>query len=205
MRNTYGVIAYKLFFGLLGFAAVVTEIATLVERGVFVPANFFSFFTIESNIFASLMFIVSAVAVAAGIKSRRLAMLRGAATLYMIVTGIVFAVLLSGIEGATLTAVPWDNIVLHYIIPLAVVGDWLIDPPHQRIGFKQGLVWLVFPAAYVAYSLVRGSIVGWYPYPFLNPETNGAVGTIITSLGIAALGLGLVYVITSVTKRRRTS
>lgn len=205
MKNTYGVIAYKLFFGLLGFAAVVTEIATLVERGVFVPANFFSFFTIESNIFAGLMFIVSAVAVAASVKSRRLAMLRGAATLYMIVTGIVFAVLLSGIEGATLTAVPWDNIVLHYIIPLAVVGDWLIDPPHQRIGFKQGLVWLVFPAAYVAYSLVRGSIVGWYPYPFLNPETNGAVGIIITSLGIAALGLGLVYVITSVTKRRRTS
>ena len=205
MKNTYGVISYKLFFGLLGFAAVVTEIATLVERGVFVPANFFSFFTIESDIFASLMFIVSAVAVAAGVKSRRLAMFRGAATLYMIVTGIVFAVLLSGIEGTTLTAVPWDNIVLHYIIPLAVVGDWLIDPPHQRIGFKQGLVWLIFPIAYVAYSLVRGSIVGWYPYPFLNPETNGVVGIIITSLGIAALGLGLVYVITSVTKRRRTS
>jgi hypothetical protein len=32
----------RMVFALLGFSALVTEIATLVARGRFVPANFFS-------------------------------------------------------------------------------------------------------------------------------------------------------------------
>jgi len=198
MKRTLKLSVYKLFFGILGISAVVTEIAALVERGVFKPENFFSFFTIESNIFAAIMFIVSALAISAGVKSKPLDLLRGAATLYMVVTGIVFAVLLSGIEGITLTAVPWDNMVLHYIIPVAVIADWFIDRPHHKLTFRDGIVWLIFPVAYVAYSLIRGSIVGWYPYPFLNPATNGLEGVIITSIGIAGLGVLLTFILTRV-------
>lgn len=201
MKNIYRVATYKMVFGLLGFSAIVTEIATLIERGFFAPENFFSYFTILSNIFAASIFIVSALMVMGGLKMKVLVMLRGAATLYMIVTGLVFAVLLAGIEGATLTAVPWDNIVLHYIIPLAVVGDWLIDPPKKRIDFRKALVWLIFPIIYVVYSLVRGAMVGWYPYPFLNPATNGYIGIALTSVAIAVLGLILVFILTRIPKK----
>lgn len=43
LQNKKFLISYKLFFALLGFSAIVTEIATAVERGTFNPANFFSF------------------------------------------------------------------------------------------------------------------------------------------------------------------
>ena len=202
MKRNY-LAAYKVFFGLLGFSAVVTEIAILGTKGVLNPGNFFSFFTIESNIFAFMMFLVSAFFVFAGKKSKKLDFFRGAATLYMIVTGIVFAVLLSGLEGVQLTALPWDNAVLHYIIPIAVAFDWIIDPPSRRISFRRGLLWLIFPLAYLGYSLIRGPIAQWYPYPFLNP-THGGYGQIaITSLVILIVGVALVWAVTRLGKKAK--
>jgi len=202
MTKKHILIAYKTFFALLGFSAIVTEIATIVERGRFIPSNFFSFFTIESNIFAVLVFLLSAFAVAGNKKAVHITMLRGAATLYMVTTGIVFALLLAGLENVALTAVPWDNIVLHYIIPIAAFVDWIVDPPKSRIGFKKALVWMVFPVTYVAYSLLRGPLVDWYPYPFLNPATQGYGGVAVVSVGIAATVLVLTWLLTRVPLKR---
>jgi hypothetical protein len=204
MKKNY-LVGYKLFFALLGFSAIVTEIATLIAMGVFNPANFFSFFTIEANSIAVVVFLVSAFATYAGKKSARLDFVRGASTFFMIVTGIVFAVLLAGIENAHLTAVPWDNTVLHYLVPIAVAIDWLMDPPAHRIKYRRALLWLVFPVIYLGYSLLRGPIVGWYPYPFLNPAHGGYGQIAITSLMIMAGGLLLIYIVTrfgSATKKK---
>ena len=187
IKNKKFLLAYKLIFGLLGLSALATEIVVLVNRGSFVAANFFSFFTVESNLFAAVLLFLSAVAVATKRHIPHLGVLRGAATLYMVTTGIVFSVLLSGLDSDVLTAVPWDNTVLHYIMPIALLVDWLIDPPTARIAFKTALLWLAYPLCYVVYCLVRGSAVGWYPYPFLSPAHHGYMGVAITSVGIAAV------------------
>jgi len=197
MKRNY-LIGYKVFFGLLGLSAIVTEIATLRARGLFSAENFFSYFTIEANTIAFIVLLASAWFLFTQKKSVTLDFFRGAATFYMVVTGIVFAVLLSGIEGATLTAVPWDNIVLHYLIPIAAVLDWILDPPANRIVYRKALIWLLFPLAYLAYSLVRGPIVEWYPYPFLDPANGGYGQVIITSVIILIGGLVLAYVVSRV-------
>lgn len=190
---------YRMFFALLTFAAIVTETATLVERETFSPGNFFSYFTIESNVFATAVFLLAAVA---GGHGRALIFLRGAATLFMAITGIVFSLLLAGIDDAEFTAVPWDNLVLHYVMPVAVVVDWFIDLPQVRIAFRSALVWLVVPVAYVVYSMIRGPIVDWYPYPFLDPDQHTYVeiaATVVFLLGFAAV---LTWVVTRFTERR---
>jgi len=197
MKKNY-LVGYKLFFGLLGFSAIVTEIATIIARGNWVPGNFFSYFTIEANIIAVVVFLLSAFYIFAGKKSATLDLLRGASTFFMVVTGIIFAVLLSGLEGASFTAVPWDNIVLHYLIPIAVALDWIMDPPSKRVSYRRALNWLTFPIAYLVYSLVRGPIVDWYPYPFLNPAEGGYGRVIMTSVIILIGGLILAYVISRI-------
>ena len=202
MKNKSLAIGYKLTFALLGFSAVITEIATLVERNHFNPFNFFSYFTIQSNIFAFVMLIVSALAVASNKRSTKLNLLRGAATLYMVITGIVFAVLLAGVEGSILTAVPWDNLVLHYIMPVVLLVDWLVDKPSKAMTFKSSFVWLIYPLTYVIYSLVRGQLVNWYPYPFLDPKTKGFSGVFLTAVGIAALTMILMFVLTKLTRKK---
>ncbi len=193
-------VGYRIFFALLGFSAIVTEIATISERGRFVPANFFSFFTIESNVIAVVVLIFSALALVRGKQGKRNSMLRGANTLNMIIVGIVFSLLLSGLD-AELTAVPWDNTVLHYIMPIVVALDWFLDIPKMRITFKQALVWMVLPVAFVIYSLIRGSIIDWYPYPFLNPSGHGYARVITTSIGLAILAIGLIWILTRFTKQ----
>lgn len=194
-RSKAFLVGYKVFFGLLGFSAIVTEIATLVERGNFNPVNFFSYFTIQTNILVCAMFLLSALALAAG-KHRQLAALRSAVTVYILIVGIGFSLLLSTIEGLILTAVPWDNIVLHYIIPIAVLVDFLIDRPSGVPTFTRALYWLLFPLAYAVYAFLRGAISGWYPYPFLDPRIDGLGVVASTAIGLLALGVILVWLIT---------
>ncbi len=200
LKSKKFLVSYKLFFGLLAFAALVTEVATLLDRGIFNAANFFSYFTVLTNSFIAIILFASAIATAAN-KNDKLRNLRGAATMYGVIVGVIFPALLSGLQGVQFTAVPFDNLILHYVMPVAILVDFLIDRP-KKITFKRGLVWLLFPAAYAVYSLIRGPIVGWYPYPFLNPSTNGYEGVAIVSLGIVALSLALTYGITWLTRKK---
>lgn len=93
----------------------------------------------------------------------------------MSVTGVVFAVLLSGTNVDT--AIPWVNSVVHELMPMVVVADWLLDPPQTRLTLRQGALWLAYPLAWIVYELIRGSITGKYHYPFLNP-VNGGYGSV---------------------------
>lgn len=190
-RNTF-LISYKLFFALLGFSSIVTEMAVTMERGTFKAENFFSYFTIETNILVVVTLLMSAVAIAAG-KNSKFDLLRSATTVYILVVGIGFSLLLSGMGDLALTAVPWDNVVLHYIMPVAVLADFMTDRPRRRLGFKKALLWLLFPIAYAIYALVRGGLTGWYPYPFLNPDVSGAESVVVTILSLFALGLVLIW------------
>lgn len=199
-----GLVAYKVAFGLLGLSAIATEIVVLMSRDVFAPANFFSFFTIQSNLFATAVLIASGVFALKRSTPNWLGAVRGAATLYMLTTGIIFAALLSGLDAGILTAVPWDNTVLHYIMPFAMVVDWLLDPPKALIPFKRAALWLIYPAAYLAYTLVRGPIVGWYPYPFLNPANSGCIGVALVCVGVAVTILTLTWIVARVSGRKKS-
>ena len=199
-QNKKLLVGYKLLFGLLGFSAIVTELATIIARGRLNPVNFFSYFTIETNILVAVVLLLSAIATAWG-KNARLDGLRAATTVYILVVGLGFSFLLAGLENTEFTAVPWDNIVLHYIMPVAMLIDLLIDRPKRAIPFKRGLMWLLFPVAYVSYSLIRGAIVGWYPYPFLDPSHNGYAGVAVTSVGIALVEIVLAWVLAKLPAR----
>lgn len=181
MNFSYTRIA-RVFFGLLGLSALITEVVVLLSEGTFKPVNFFSFFTVLSNIFAASLLIYLGFAKKT---SQKTEVIRGAITLYMLMTGVIFAFLLASLEGVRLTATPWDNVVLHYIMPIVVVGDWFLHPPKKRLPAKIVALWAVFPVTYVIYTLIRGSIVSWYPYPFFNPNLTSYGQVLATSAIIA--------------------
>lgn len=184
----------RLFFGLLTLAAILTQLQNSISNNWSV-VNFFSFFTIESNILAAIIFIVVGVGMLTRQKSNpQFAFVRGAATLYMTMTGIIYVLLLSGNEISLQTTIPWVNVVLHYLFPAIALLDWILFPPKFHLPFKKALLWLVFPGAYFVYSLIRGGFVGWYPYPFLNPS-NGWGSLIITCIFIAVGVTGLTWLL----------
>lgn len=121
---------------------------------------------------------------------------RAAVAVYILIVGIGFSLLLSGLTDVAFTAVPWNNLVLHYAMPAVMLLDILIDRPKKRIRFGTALIWLIFPAGYAAFSLVRGNLTGWYPYPFLNPANGGYAPVALTIIGLVVLGVALTWLVT---------
>lgn len=185
------VIVLRLAFAALALAGVVVQLGISLRTG-FGAVNFFSYFTILSNIFASAVFIISALRLARNYRTTdRDVAIRGASVMYMVFVGAVFNTLLRDVDLGGL--LPWINTVHHLIMPVAVLVDWIVWPPRSSISLKTVLLWMIFPVVYVVYSLVRGAFVGFYPYPFLNPTTQGyggvAVYCVILVVAFAALAL----------------
>ena len=173
-------------------AAIITQLSNTIGNGHSV-VNFFSFFTIQSNIIGVVAITIAALAGPRARSSVWLSQLRGAATLYMAITGMIFSLLLSGADVQT--PIPWVNSTLHYVFPLFIVIDWLVDRSVRPLSFKQGLIFLSYPVAYGIYSLIRGPIVDWYPYPFLDPRTNGYTFVAVMMVVVAIVGLALAWLL----------
>ncbi len=192
------VVIVKMLAAFLGFSALVTEVATLAARHRFNAGNFFSYFTVEANTLAVLSLVLGAFAAATGmtgVAGQVLNFYRGAVALYMTTVILIFIVLLSGYPSSDLTAVAWDNTVLHYIMPIVIIVDWLLPRASRRVAYRSAISWLAFPMAYLAYSLIRGHFVHWYPYPFMNPHHNGYLALVITSLVIAVVLAAITWLI----------
>jgi hypothetical protein len=163
---------------------------------VWSTVDFFSKFTIDVN----LLVAVLTGAVAFG-RYDLLArpVLAGAACLYTVISGVTYALLLRDVyhpEGLILVAI----ILLHYLGPTAFVLYWLVFVPKGALRPRHIATWLVFPVAYVAYSLVRGAIIGWYPYPFLDVAAAG-YGSVLSTVALMILGFSLVAVLVIVIDR----
>ena len=176
---------------LLAVVAITYQLARLQGHPSFRGAgNFFSFFTIQSNILAAAA-LVLAVLVRRDERSRGFDTARTAATFYIAITGVVFAALLSGLQEQLDTHNPFANSVLHYVIPAAAAADWLADPPRHRLGTKVALAWLAYPVAWFAYTPARGAAVGWYPYPFVDVSQHGYGRVLVNAIVfLAAFAVG---------------
>jgi hypothetical protein len=176
MNKKMTVIICRIFFGILALIAIFTQLTIQIQHGNSV-VNFFSFFTNLSNVFAAGVLLYSAIHVIRGGKpSIGHDVLRAAAFIYLLIVGVVFTVLLRDVDLGHL--LPWVNNVLHYVMPLYVAIDFLYQPPNSKFSKKLITYWLLFPILYLVYSLIRGSIVGFYPYPFINPSQQGGYGTV---------------------------
>jgi hypothetical protein len=154
----------------LVIAAIAFQLAWLANEGRFDPFRFFAFFTIQSNLLGVAV-LLALVARADRPRTPVVELLRGAAVVYLIVTFVVVITFLSG-EDVQLD-LQWVDFVLHKFFPIVVLLDWLIDPPTVRLPWRAALVWLSYPLVWVTFTLVRGALDDWYPYPFLDPANGG--------------------------------
>lgn len=179
-------IAARLFFGVLTLVAIGKQLSIHLSHHYDI-VNFFSYFTNLSNLFAAAVLLIGAGYLLAGrTPGRTFTIVRGAATLYMAVVGVVFSLLLRNVDLGSL--LPWINALLHYVMPVLAVADWLLDPPAVRLRPKEIRFWLIAPIVYLAYSLIRGAHMAFYPYPFLNPSKSGGY------LGVSGYCLAIVVI-----------
>jgi hypothetical protein len=183
----------RLTLAILSLWAVFLQALYLIQLGRFELAGFLSFFTIQANLFVIAVLLIETFN-GCGISIDRRASLRGAAVLYLAITGIVYAVLLSKLPIVKEIVHPVADAFHHVIMPTWVLFDWVVNPPSHRITVRRALWWFVYPLAYLFVSLIRGAITGWYPYPFLNPASPGGWLGIVT-VSIACLILGYIILL----------
>jgi hypothetical protein len=189
-------------FAVLTFVAIGRQLLIHIGEGYLV-LNFFSYFTNLANLFAAGVMLMAAWdAWAANVATHVL--VRAMSVVNMAIVGIVFSVLLRNVDLGSL--LPWVNFVVHYLMPCAVVVDWLVQPPASRLGMRQlGLI-LLFPLLYLAYVLARGAAIGWYPYPFLDPvHVGGYAGVAGYALGISVTFLAAGGLLFAFANRRAAS
>ncbi|MCI3938335.1 Pr6Pr family membrane protein [Chryseobacterium aahli] len=95
-----------------------------------------------------------------------------AIALYIFIVFAVYNTVLRGIWKPTGWQLFLDN-MLHVAIPILYILYWMFLVTKSKLNWKNGFYWLIFPLIYLIYSLIRGSAVGWYPYPFLNVDKLG--------------------------------
>ena len=189
MRTVFGVI--RVIAAGIIIAAIVAQ---LVHSIVLVPdvthflVNFFSYFTILSNALAAIALLIGAYySFTVKRDPRWYNLFLAAVVTYMATTGVVYNLLLRNITLDQGSTVPWSNEVLHLIAPIYIVVVWILSPGKSKLAWTSIWAIIAFPLVWSVYTMIRGPLVGWYPYPFLNPDgPDGPVSVIVYVVAISA-------------------
>lgn len=150
----------------------------------------FGYFTITTNLLVALLF----TAIVTG--WRAAPRLVAGATLCIALVGVVYALLLRGLELAG--GSPLANVLLHLATPIMVPLFWLTCVKKGALTWREPLWWGAYPLAYFVYALVRGAMTGRYAYPFMDVNALGmvwvGVNAVVIGAGFLAVGLGMVVV-----------
>ena len=159
--------ALRLVVAALVVAAIV---ATLAAVWPVRPLDFFGYFTVQGNAIGAAVAVVGAVRLLRGTApTTAWVVVRWCTATYLVVVGVVFWALLAPLNATGGIPVPWANIVLHALMPLAAFIDLLLAPDRLRPPLRLLPVVLIYPLIWTAVVLVRGATDGWVPYPFLSP------------------------------------
>jgi hypothetical protein len=142
---------------------------------------------------------VVAVLLAAGAaQGGRFALAHLDALLGITVTGIVFALILAPDQEH----IGVGSVLLHYVSPPLALLAWLAVGPWGARSWRMIGPALVWPIAYLAWTLVHGAIGDWYPYGFIDVGDLGLATMLRNAVGVLAFAVVLCVVFIGGDRRR---
>jgi len=157
---------------------------------------FFSYFTVLTNI---LVAIVLTCAATSGDSPLRRFFLKPT-----VQTGVAAAIVLVGLAYSLLLRNTWNpeglqwvaDELLHDVMPVLFVVYWWCCVRKGTLRLWDGLPWAIYPVVYFAYVLLRGHLIGVYPYPFFDVDKLGYPQVFINAgqilLGVLLVSGGLI-------------
>jgi len=191
---------FRLLLGAALLGSVVWQVTDRVINNLFRPWDYFTKLSIDSSIFAGIVLIISGLyLINHKSETSRLNVIRLGATVAMIVIGAGYHLLLGDTAVAPEdVGYAWPvlpNLIIHTYGPILVTLDYILSVKGPKTNFRKALWILVFPYIWVAFSIIRGLMVGEWPYWFLNPAEVGGTGVALYILGFTVFGLGLAFVL----------
>jgi hypothetical protein len=125
--------------------------------------------------------------------------LRGGVTVWILTTMVVSHVLLNHFENpipGLFVADPTDQLAnraifaMHYVVPVMVLLDWVAFGPHRVVRWRDAAWWLLYPTVYGLVFLWRAlalpEVPDRFPYPFLDTDALGGLGSFVEMLRVVA-------------------
>ena len=158
--------------------------------------HYFSYFTIETNALVALVLTIACARPQAEQFLTRPSV-KSALVVYIIVVGVVYAVLLRNLlhpHGVRLLA----DMMLHDAIPFLYPFYWLTFLSKGSLRWSDPAWWLVYPVLYFLYIMLRGAAFGTYPYPFMDVAQLGFARVAMNGTGLLAVFFGLGVILTAI-------
>ncbi|WP_318247194.1 Pr6Pr family membrane protein [Microbacterium commune] len=201
-------------FGWSRLATAAVCIAALVHRMLWgmgsqtmAGSNFFAYLTIQSNTaFAVLAVVAGVVALRREEDPAWLTTARALVLSWTITAGLAFALIVwqAGEHGIPIT-VPWSDVVLHFVLPAWAVVAWVFGPGRREASWRVVPFVLLYPVAWGVFTIWRGTVIGWYPYYFLDLRQVSGVGEMVLSCALAlAIFAGVAVALVLLSKVRPT-
>jgi hypothetical protein len=187
--------------------ALVFQITEKVINNDMIPQEYFSYFTIQWTMICIVVLAVGGLlALRHPVDTALYTTIRMSTLAYAVVTAVVYNVLLRGIPDEGFVVTPWPGEIMHVWVPIFFVVDWLFSPGRPALPWKAIGIAIIYPIAWVTFTLVRGAIDGWFPYPFLEPETGFlSVATYVVAISAFVIGLAALAIWYSRTRASRSS
>lgn len=158
--------------------------------------NFFSFFTVLTNILAVVVLSYARVNhPSAGRRFFLQPAVSSAIAVSIVVVGLAYNLLLRHLwhpQGFQFIA----DELLHDVMPLLFLGYWWFGVPKGTLRLKHIGLWVIYPLVYFAYALLRGHLLGQYQYPFIDVDTLGYPQVFVNAgailLGFVVIALAIV-------------
>jgi len=184
----------RLIIGLIRVVMAVTllysvywQISDRLAHNLFRPSEYFSYFTITSCLLAGGVLAYSGVAILRNQKETKSdTLIRLTVAVSMVIVGVIYNALLAGGDpdprdiGYAWPVLP--NLIMHTYMPIVIFLEWLLFNTDFKIKLKSVFWVLLYPLAWLAFTIIRGLAQGWWPYWFLDPQYG--IGTMLTWIGV---------------------
>ena len=194
---------FRIFFTLLGWAAITTDIYLHIIRLAETGEPFISVFsrwrtfTIQTNLMILLFWTISLFYFN---KDKKPFFLRpavkGAIAVYITLIFFSYEFILGGLRelrGSEFIL----SLIWHYMIPPAFVVDYLLYTRRKSTRFSYIGYWMIYPLCYSIFLSINGFIYHNYIYSFQNVEQLGLTRVLIYGFGqlLFFAFLGFIYVL----------
>ena len=164
--------------------------------------SYFSYFTILTNTLAAIVLTYAA--------DTRPSSGRAFFLQPWVASGIAVSIIVVGAAYSLLLRQLWQpeglqwlaNEVLHDVMPVLYALYWWFYVPKGVLRWSHVGLWILYPLVYFAYILLRGHLLGVYPYPFVDVEKLGYAQTFINASGILAGFVAVALLVVAVDRWR---
>jgi len=184
LKKTNPLVGYlRILMALALFGSIYWQVSDRLAHNLFRPTEYFSYFTITSGLLAAAVLIVAGIGVLRNqAETNFLTLSRLTMAVSMVIVCVIYNALLANAApderdiGYAWPVLP--NQVIHTYMPIIIFLEWLFTNTGVALKLKSAFWVLVYPLTWLAFSITRGFVQGWWAYWFIDPQYG--ISTMIT-------------------------